>query len=58
MKPSSSVSTSTAIESSVNMTEQTARDEPEVEILPVSHSTPRPANYRKTAMLKICLIGR
>ena len=58
MKPSSSVSTSTASESSVNMTEQTARDELEVEILPVSHSTPRPANYQKTAMVKICLIGR
>ena len=41
-KPSSSVSTSIAIASSFNTTEQTARDEPEVEALPESHPFPTP----------------
>ena len=43
---SSLVSTSTASASSVNTMEQTARDEPEVEVLPLSH--PIPPRAKKT----------
>ena len=41
--PLSSVLTSTESVSSTNTTEQTAKDETKVDVIPVSHPTPKPA---------------
>ena len=57
MKPSSLVSMLTANTSSINASEQTARDEPAVEVLSVSHIL-LPNQLRKLAMLKISKTGQ